>query len=498
MKAVPAAEAGNDEDAADNDADGDAGENGEAPLGDTDAEAPLDDPAPFPLEPEPTAAIPDTPEPAIGNVSEPAHVCVHCRLEPPDGSERASAYDGAFLHLRCEEAFIRARIAAEGIANEEPQPIHAISGGACPLPAFKPPSESPITPTGGNDYDGNGFDRGYPSGEARTGTPKAHYIYKHAKGLLYMRVTRTSGHTFPTQHWDKDGGRWAYGWPPTAIPYRLPELLAAPADVPVWICEGEKDADNVAALGLIATTNPGGAGKWQPELTQWFKGKQTVYILEDNDDAGRKHTTKVIAALRGVVPCIVPLSFSELPEKGDVSDWLEMGGNKKLLLARAEQAHMHHAARRKYTLIELHRLQLEATDWLWEGHLIRGELELIAGRPGVGKSQVQCQMIASISTGHPWPDGQKGPQPGSVILITAEDKAQDYHKRLTAAGADLTRVKVLKYVRRNNRDEMFLLGEDLDKLEQAIIDLGDVTARDRPFHWIPSVHCGRPNRPHLR
>ena len=60
-------------------------------------------------------------------------------------------------------------------------------------------------------------------------------------------------------------------------------------------------ADNVAALGLIATTNPGGADHWQPELAQWFAGKELAYILEDNDEPGRKHTNKIVAALRGIV-----------------------------------------------------------------------------------------------------------------------------------------------------------------------------------------------------
>src|SRR6516162_3434378 len=91
------------------------------------------------------------------------------------------------------------------------------------------------------------------------------------------------------------------GWPKTVIPYRLPELIAGPATEPIWVCEGEKDADNVAGLGLIATTNPGGAAKWQPELAHWFKDKHLVYILEDNDDAGRTHTGKIMSALRGIV-----------------------------------------------------------------------------------------------------------------------------------------------------------------------------------------------------
>ena len=68
------------------------------------------------------------------------------------------------------------------------------------------------------------------------------------------------------------------------------------------------------------------------------KANRLAYILEDNDDAGREHTRKILAALTGIVPNIAVVPFPELPEKGDVSDWLEAGGNKKLLLARAEQA----------------------------------------------------------------------------------------------------------------------------------------------------------------
>ena len=186
---------------------------------------------------------------------------------------------------------------------------------------------------------GNGFDH-YTAGEQPHSAPAARYIYRDERGQPYMRVTRCNGgpqrKSFPTQH--RANGCWVNGWPATVVPYRLPELLAAPAAEPVWICEGEKDCDNVAALGLIATTNPGGAGKWQPELAAWFNGKQLIYILEDNDAAGRTHTDKIVAALAGIVPAIAVVSFPELEDKGDVSDWLEHGGNKKLLLARAEQA----------------------------------------------------------------------------------------------------------------------------------------------------------------
>jgi hypothetical protein len=251
--------------------------------------------------------------------------------------------------------------------------------------------------------------------------------------------------------------------------------LAAPASVPVWVCEGEKDANNVAALGLIATTNPGGAKVFQAELAQWFKGKELAYILEDNDDAGRVHTRKIQAVLHGIVAEIVVVAFPELPEKGDVSDWLEAGGNKKLLLARAEQARKKNEGRRTYVTVNLSTVTPRAIHWLWPGHLARGGLELIAGTPEIGKSQIHCQFMACATTGRDWPNGMPGIIPCRVILLTAEDNTDNtLVPRLKAAGANLTLVEELKAIRRNDRDEMFLLGEDLVTLEQMIRDFGDV------------------------
>jgi hypothetical protein len=336
-----------------------------------------------------------------------------------------------------------------------------------------PPSTDEGTKGNGHATDGFGAHDSYASGEQPRGTSTTRYIYKDAHGKLYMRVKRTDAKTFPTSYWHN--GRWMNGWPATVIPYRLPELVAAPASEPVWICEGEKDCDNVAALGLIATTNPGGAGKWQPELTQWFAGKQLVYLLEDNDDAGRKHTAKVAAALRSTVPEIVTVSFPELPEKGDVSDWLEAGGNRRLLIARAQEARKRDGAKRTYVAVKLSTVKPRATKWIWPGHLARGALELLAGIPGLGKSQIQCQYVACVTTGHTWPDDAPGIEPCRVIMLTAEDTTDTtLVPRLKAAGANLELVEELRAIHRNAKEEMFLLAEDMSKLEQMIRDRGDV------------------------
>ena len=188
-------------------------------------------------------------------------------------------------------------------------------------PVANDPPTPPHTPRrdSGNGYGGNGRDD-YSRGETEPpkSSPSETYIYKDEAGRFHMKVIRLAGKTaFPTYHWQN--GDWVKGWPEKVVPYRLPELLAAPPSEPVWIPEGEKDANNVAALGLVATTNPGGAKQWQPELAQWFKGKELVFILEDNDAAGRGHTSKIIAASHGMVPEIVTVPFPELPTVQEVA-----------------------------------------------------------------------------------------------------------------------------------------------------------------------------------
>ena len=108
----------------------------------------------------------------------------------------------------------------------------------------------------------------------------------------------------------------------TPVPYRLPELLQR-ADRAVLIAGGEKDVDNLRALGFIATCNHGGEGKWWQELTPYFKDRR-VFILCDNDEQGEKHQEIVGAALNGIASELRVVRFPELPAKGDVSDFIEL------------------------------------------------------------------------------------------------------------------------------------------------------------------------------
>jgi len=100
--------------------------------------------------------------------------------------------------------------------------------------------------------------------------------------------------------------------------------------------EGEKDADNLGALGLTATTSPMGAGKWKPHYNRYLQGKK-VAIIPDNDAAGRKHARAIAAGLVVVAEAVKIVDLPNLKPKGDISDWLANGGSKESLLERLQR-----------------------------------------------------------------------------------------------------------------------------------------------------------------
>jgi hypothetical protein len=107
--------------------------------------------------------------------------------------------------------------------------------------------------------------------------------------------------------------------------YKLPELIDG-IENGLWIVivEGEKDVHTLQAAGLVATTNPMGAGKWRPTYTEALVGAP-VAIVPDNDTPGIDHANSVAAALdaKGIEVRIVTLD--DLPPTGDVTDWLSSG-----------------------------------------------------------------------------------------------------------------------------------------------------------------------------
>ncbi len=156
-------------------------------------------------------------------------------------------------------------------------------------------------------------------------TVTARYDYQDESGNLLYQIERLEPgkngkkKDFLIRRPDGKGG-WIWKKDDVQIiPYQLPEILKADL---VLIPEGEKDCEALAALGFTATTNPFGAGKWPDHFGPYFAGKNVV-LIPDNDDGGRNHMHQVATNLKGHAAAIKWLDFPDLPEGGDVSDWLE-------------------------------------------------------------------------------------------------------------------------------------------------------------------------------
>jgi DNA polymerase len=285
---------------------------------------------------------------------------------------------------------------------------------------------------GGSGGEDRGTFGNYAHGEERAGRFVESYVYKDAGGRNYHKVDRfapSAGKRAQFPQWVWTGNDWRKGAPKIKLPYRLPELNAAKPDVWVFICEGEKDANSVAALGLVATTSPGGAGKWTPELDRWFAGRQRVCICADNDEPGRQHAQQVAGHLRGQVADIRVMAFPELPEGGDVSDWLA-DHDKAALLARLDTLAQQGAA-------PLAWLDMSTWDdgdpppleWAVPFCIPREQVGLYSGVGGTGKTT--CELLKNVAhvLGRPWFGMQ--PTPGPTIYVGSEDPEKILRIRLT-------------------------------------------------------------------
>jgi len=152
-----------------------------------------------------------------------------------------------------------------------------------------------------------------PDGGAQPATPRivGTYSYTDEACKPLFEVVRFEPKDFRQRK--PDGTRNLDGV--RRVLYRLTEVLKA--DV-LHIVEGEKDVDNLRSIGLTATCNSGGAGKWRPEYSECFKPHQRVVILPDADEPGRKHAQQVAVSLHGKVASLKILELPGLHEKGDV------------------------------------------------------------------------------------------------------------------------------------------------------------------------------------
>lgn len=174
--------------------------------------------------------------------------------------------------------------------------------------------------------------------------PSEKYYYEDEEGAILFRVDRF--YIKKDGAWKKEFRQFKRNADGTyaktradarLVPYNLPAVLAAVrAGETVYVVEGEKDVHTLKDLGLVATCNPGGAGKWDATFGRYLRDADVV-VLPDNDDPGRSHAADVASSARAFAASVTLVQLPGLPHKGDATDWVRMGGDAAALASLVDR-----------------------------------------------------------------------------------------------------------------------------------------------------------------
>ena len=179
------------------------------------------------------------------------------------------------------------------------------------------------------------------------------------------------------------------GWPLRAFRHRMPEL-------------------EETAWGTIAKRVAGANGNGADKLVAAFRGIQAPGKDEDETRRG----------MLGTIAKMDPL----------VDDWLQTDPEIVRLLGLPSVSFADVAD------------MLHATSWLWEGWIPKGNVSMLVGRPGVGKSMALAWFATKLLAGGTMPDGAEiEPMGGNIMWIDTEGTQALTLERLTRMGADLSR-----------------------------------------------------------
>jgi len=270
------------------------------------------------------------------------------------------------------------------------------------------------------------------------------YPYHDPDGHLLVTKVRYSDKSFGWRYWDRKG--WVYNR--KGVPHVLYRLPSVSKEDYIFVVEGEKDADTLCDKGFIATTGENGAGpgKWLPEYTAQLKGKHCL-IIGDHDVVGQAYAVETANALHGVAASVKLLDLAkvwyEIPQHGDVSDFIKAKGEDDALSQLADLMHdtpeweprkepeqSNENSKHCFDVISAPDLQnavLPPVKFLVEGLLPEGT-GMIAAPSKIGKSWLVLDMGLSIAAGEPFmghPTNRHG-----VLYLALEDSKGRLQSRM--------------------------------------------------------------------
>lgn len=273
-----------------------------------------------------------------------------------------------------------------------------------------------------------------------------------------------SGKTYRLYKIDEHGRKQSTLADARIVPYNLPALLdAKTAGRNIFLVEGEKAADAIKSIGMIATTAHTGAGSWPQAITEYFAGAQVI-ILPDNDVAGWGYAYKAAEAILPIVKSLKVVDLGLQGQGDDAYEFIEEGGSRDKLVAlvkaasvitSVDQLTMPERLNPVLNLIASAVQELTATEdiakefettpkdsptakpikqiaiehwdsiqdepvkWLIEGVIPVGAFTALYGPPGSFKSFIALDIAEAIATGRTWM-GHGVTEKGAVLYICGE------------------------------------------------------------------------------
>jgi putative DNA primase/helicase len=281
----------------------------------------------------------------------------------------------------------------------------------------------------------------------------ASYDYRDSDGRVLFQKQKYEpegqAKTFRVRHPDGKGG-WAARIDPQEgktkrVLYNQPLLIASHMAI---ICEGEKDCDNVAQCGLFsergslrfATTcnfdgawKPGESGKWLESYNPYFAGKFVV-IFADNDESGETWAQAVAYNVEPYAYQVKIVRLPGLPDKGDVSDWLETHSAKELEAEIAKAPQWRPAVQLSTYPMFQDAVQFAAeadstVDWLVEDVVPRAGNGIFGGHPKASKSFSAVDLAMAAACGVPWL-GLRIPRRIKTAIVSREDETGLTRRRI--------------------------------------------------------------------
>ncbi len=314
------------------------------------------------------------------------------------------------------------------------------------------------------------------NGHEGDGRIVAIYDYTSPTGDLLHQTIRYEPKDFKQRRPDGNGGwKWTLkGMEP--VLYNLPGVMRAVlGGETVYVLEGEKDCDRAREeLGLVATTCPMGAEKWRDSYTHVLRGAHVVF-MPDNDEAGRRHVFGVARKLEGVAKTVKVVELPGLPEKGDLSDWIDAGGTREqldpLVLKTSQfdsdQTHTPPSMLDPNRILpfktvrEIFNESGEAIPWAVEGILARGSITEISGAAKLaGKTTFLLDMASCLLEGLPFLG--RSTKKCKVAFLTEQGNNLKEALRLAGLGPDTEELHILQYLDVRGRNWHALAKEACD------------------------------------